>query len=72
MAGALREAGLAVRPDGSARRLGKQLEAAARVGAGWAVIVGDELAEGRVTLKDLASGEQAVERIEDVAARIGA
>ena len=54
-ASALREAGLAVRPDGSSRKLGKQLESAAKAGARWAVIVvdGETLA-----LKDLASGEQ--------------
>ena len=54
-AAALRDAGLAVRPDGSSRKLGKQLESAAKAGARWAVIVvdGETLA-----LKDLASGEQ--------------
>lgn len=56
VAGALRDAGLAVRPDGSSRKLGKQLESAAKAGARWAVIV-DEVGE-RVALKDLASGEQ--------------
>ena len=55
VAAALREAGAAVRPDGSSRRLGKQLESAAKAGARWAVIVG----EGDVmALKDLDSGEQ--------------
>jgi len=51
----LREAGVAVRPDGSSRKLGKQLESAAKAGARWAVIVD----EGEtVALKDLSSGEQ--------------
>ncbi|MGQ0608812.1 MAG: histidine--tRNA ligase [Chloroflexota bacterium] len=55
VAAALREAGVAVRPDGSTRKLGKQLESAAKAGARWAVIV----EEGEtVTLKDLSSGEQ--------------
>ncbi len=55
VAAELREAGVAVRPDGSSRRLGKQLETAAKAGARWAVIVG----EGEVlALKDLDSGEQ--------------
>ena len=58
VAAILRDAGLAVRPDGSPRKLGKQLEAAARTGAGWAVIVGEELARGEVALKDLATGAQ--------------
>ncbi|HEX2765894.1 MAG TPA: histidine--tRNA ligase [Candidatus Limnocylindria bacterium] len=67
----LREAGLAVRPDGSTRKLGKQLESAAKAGCRWAVIVGEELAEGRVGLKDLESGEQESVALEAVAARIG-
>jgi histidyl-tRNA synthetase len=54
-AATLRGAGLAVRPDGSARRLGKQIESAAKAGARWAVIIGEE---DSVALKDLASGEQ--------------
>jgi histidyl-tRNA synthetase len=55
VAGELRERGLAVRPDGSTRKLGRQLEAAAKVGARWAVIVGGE---DELALKDLDSGEQ--------------
>ena len=51
----LREAGVAVRPDGSSRRLGRQLESAAKAGARWAVIVGDGEA---LALKDLDSGQQ--------------
>jgi histidyl-tRNA synthetase len=54
----LREAGLAVRPDGSNRKLGKQLESAAKAGARWAAIVGDELAGGRITLRNLETGDQ--------------
>jgi histidyl-tRNA synthetase len=70
VAAALREAGLAVRPDGSARKLGKQLEAAAKAGAGWAVIVGEELARGQVGLKDLASGEQRTVALGEVASAV--
>ena len=58
VASILREAGLRVRPDGSTRRLGKQLESAAKLGARWAVIVGEELERGEVVLRDLSSGEQ--------------
>jgi len=58
VAGALREAGLRVRPDGSDRKLGRQLEAAAKLGARWAVIVGEELTRGAVVLRDLADGSQ--------------
>ena len=70
VAALLRDAGLAVRPDGTARKLGKQLEAAAKAGAGWAVIVGDELAEDRVGLKNLASGEQVTVALDEVAGRV--
>ena len=65
-------AGLAVRPDGSTRKLGKQLEAAAKAGAHWAVIVGDELADGLVGLKDLGSGEQTTVLLDEVASKVSA
>jgi histidyl-tRNA synthetase len=55
IAGALRDAGLAVRPDGSSRKLGRQLESAAKGGARWAVIIGEE---DSIALKDLDSGMQ--------------
>ena len=71
VAGQLRDAGLAVRPDGSSRKLGKQLEAAAKVGARWAVIVGDELERGEVGLKDLGSGEQRTVSLDEVPGAIG-
>ena len=55
VATALRDAGLAVRSDGSTRKLGRQLESASKAGARWAVIVGDG---ERLALKDMASGVQ--------------
>ncbi|MEO7295205.1 MAG: histidine--tRNA ligase [Candidatus Limnocylindria bacterium] len=55
IAGTLREAGVAVRPDGSTRKLGKQLESASKAGARWVVIIGEE---GTLALKDLDSGAQ--------------
>jgi histidyl-tRNA synthetase len=55
VAGRLRDAGLAVRPDGSARKLGRQLESASKAGARWVVII---TGDSGVALKDLASGEQ--------------
>ncbi len=70
VAAILRDAGLAVRPDGTTRKLGKQLEAAAKAGAGWAVIVGDELSQGLVGLKDLTSGEQRAVGIGEIAATV--
>ena len=55
VAGRLRDAGIPARSDGSPRRIGRQIEGAAKLGARWAVIVG----EGeRLALKDLDSGEQ--------------
>ncbi len=66
VAGYLRDAGVAVRPDGSSRKLGKQLEAAAKVGARWAVIVGEELARDEVGLKDLHSGAQRTVALSEV------
>jgi histidyl-tRNA synthetase len=70
VANALREAGLRVRPDGSARKLGRQLEGAAKLGARWAVIVGEELTRGAVILRDLADGSQREVPLEEVAAVI--
>ncbi len=70
VAAILRDAGLAVRPDGTSRKLGKQLEAAAKAGAGWAVIVGAELDQGLVGLKDLTSGEQRAVGIGEIAATV--
>jgi histidyl-tRNA synthetase len=72
VAGALREAGLRVRPDGSERKLGRQLEAAAKLGARWAVIVGEELTRGAVILRDLADGTQREVPLERVAAVVHA
>jgi len=54
----LRAAGLSVRADLGHRKLGRQLEAAVRDGARFAVIVGDELAEGIVQLRDLGAASQ--------------
>ena len=56
----LRAAGLAVRADLGRRKLGRQLEAASKEGAHFAVILGDELADGQVQLRDLQAGTQRV------------
>jgi histidyl-tRNA synthetase len=63
----LRGAGLACRPDLTSRRLGKQLEGAARAGAHFAVICGDELAGGHVQVKDLQAGTQRQVNVTDLA-----
>jgi histidyl-tRNA synthetase len=70
VAGELRAAGVAVRPDGSTRKLGKQLEAAAKAGARWAVIVGEELERGDVVLKPLDGGEQRTVALGEVPAAV--
>jgi histidyl-tRNA synthetase len=54
----LRANGLAARADLANRKLGRQLEAASKEGAHFAVILGDELADGQVQLRDLQAGTQ--------------
>jgi histidyl-tRNA synthetase len=55
----LRAAGVAARAELGERKLGRQLESAARDGAHLAVIVGDELvASGLVQVRDLQAGTQ--------------
>ena len=51
----LRGRGIAVRPDGSTRKLGKQLESAAKAGATWALIVAED---GSLAARHLEKGEQ--------------
>jgi histidyl-tRNA synthetase len=62
----LRGAGLAVRADLGHRKLGRQLEAASKEGAHFAIILGDELADGHVQLKDLQAGTQRVVGVGDL------
>jgi len=64
----LRATGLAVRADLSTRRLGRQLEAAVKEGAHFAVILGDELAAGDVGLRDLDGASQKLVPLADLAA----
>jgi histidyl-tRNA synthetase len=68
-AATLRAVGLRVRADGSTRKLGKQLESAAKLGARWAVIVGDDPLT--VILRDLDEHEQRELPLSEVAAAIG-
>jgi histidyl-tRNA synthetase len=67
----LRGAGIAARADLARRKLGKQLEAAVRDRAHFAVILGDELAGGEVALRDLAAGTQKLVPLDDLAREIG-
>ena len=64
----LRAAGLAVGADLSGRKLGRQLEGAVRDGAHYAVILGDELAEGDVALRDLDAASQKLVALDDLPA----
>ena len=64
----LRDAGLAVHADLSQRKLGRQLEAAVREGAHYAVILGDELGDGDVGLRDLDAASQKLVPLADLAA----
>jgi len=66
----LRAAGVAARADLTHRRLGKQLEAAAKEHAHFAVIVGDELTAGEVQLRDLPAGTQKVVPVADLATEV--
>jgi histidyl-tRNA synthetase len=63
----LRADGLAARAELGHRKLGKQLEGAARDGAHFAVILGDELANGHVQLRDLEAGTQRAIPLDDLA-----
>jgi histidyl-tRNA synthetase len=67
----LRAAGLAARAELSARKLGRQLEGAARDGAHFAVIVGDELASGQVQVRDLQAGTQRLVNVDGLARELG-
>ena len=64
----LRDAGLAVQADLTPRRLGRQLEVAVREGAHFAVILGDELADGAVQLRDLDAASQKLVPLDDLPA----
>jgi len=66
----LRGAGIAARAELGRRNLGKQLQAAARDHAHFAVILGDELANGEVGLRDLPAGTQKLVAIGDLAREI--
>ena len=67
VASLLRAEGLAARAELAPRKLGRQLEAASKEHAHFAVIIGDELAEGNVQLKDLEAGTQRLVPLVDLA-----
>ena len=63
----LRTAGLRARADLARRKLWRQLEAAGKDGAHFAVILGDELEAGQVQMRDLLAGTQRLVPIGDLA-----
>jgi histidyl-tRNA synthetase len=67
VASLLRAEGLSVRAELAPRKLGRQLETASKEHAHFAVIIGDELAEGNVQLKDLEAGTQRLVPLADLA-----
>jgi histidyl-tRNA synthetase len=71
VAAALRGAGLRVRVDGSSRKLGKQLESAAKLGARYAILVDPQLSSERVILRDLEESEQREIALDEVTASVG-
>ncbi|MEO8639566.1 MAG: histidine--tRNA ligase [Chloroflexota bacterium] len=70
VAEALRGAGLRVRVDGSSRKLGRQLETAAKLGARYAILVDPVLPSERVILRDLEASEQREIALAEVAASV--
>ncbi len=67
----LRAAGIAARAELAQRKLGKQLESAAKERAHFAVIIGAELADGQVQVRDLEAGTQKLVAVDDLARDIG-
>ncbi len=63
----LRAAGVAASADLVPRTLSRQLERAARDGAHFAIVVGDELVQGEVQLRDLEAGTQRLIKVSDLA-----
>ena len=63
----LRGAGVVATADLAPRRLSRQLEGAARDGAHFAIVVGDELDDGQVQLRDLEAGTQRLVNLADLA-----
>jgi len=68
VAALLRGEGLATRVELTPRKLGRQLESASREHAHFAVIIGDELNDGNVQLKDLEAGTQRLVPLTELAA----
>jgi histidyl-tRNA synthetase len=69
---AIRAAGVMAELEVMRRGMGKALKGADQRGLRWAVIVGtDEAAQGKVTVKDLVSGEQALLAVSELGGHVG-
>jgi histidyl-tRNA synthetase len=67
----LRKAGIDVEIYPEPAKMAKQVRYADQIGIPFAIIMGpDEVAQGRMALKELSSGEQSLLTIEEVAARL--
>jgi len=66
----LRAEGIAAAADLGRRKLGRQLEGAVRQEAHFAVIVGDELGDGNVQLRDLLAGTQKLVPLADLGSNL--
>lgn len=66
----LRALGISARADLATRKLARQLESAARDRAHFVVIIGNELADGNVQLKDLDAGSQQLVALDDLARKL--
>ncbi len=72
LATSLRAAGVGTELDLMGRSIKGQMKDAARSGARWAAILGDdEISSGTVMLKDLDSGEQETMPVEQLRSRVG-
>ncbi len=68
---AFRDAGVRATVTLGAPKLKKQFKAANRLGARYVVVIGpDEATEGKLTLKDMESGDQAVVTLEEAVRRV--
>jgi histidyl-tRNA synthetase len=73
LAGALRSAGLRVTLYPEADKLGKQLKYADSIKVAWVCVLGEsEIAQGKVALKDMKTGEQATLAVGEIAERVKA
>jgi histidyl-tRNA synthetase len=66
----LRAAGIVAAAELGRRKLGRQLESAVRQSAHFAVIVGDELADGNAQVRDLLAGTQRLVPVADLASHL--